>query len=84
MLGLRPSPGNGGRRHFALLGELPGGWRERRRLQQDLERPLTTSPHLIGDIGPSIDEALLEIATPVWQSRSSISVHSRHSRRSTA
>jgi hypothetical protein len=27
---------------------------------------------------------LLEIATPVWQSRSSISVHSRHSRRSTA
>jgi uncharacterized protein YjiS (DUF1127 family) len=39
----------------------------RRTFRRDLAQRLEVSPHLIRDIGMTIEEALAEIKKPIWQ-----------------
>ena len=41
-------------------------WRRRRRYREDLDRLLRTGPHLIADIGLTVEAARREIAKPFW------------------
>ena len=42
-------------------------WQRRRRYRLDLKRLLSVGPHMIEDIGLSLEDACREIAKPFWQ-----------------
>jgi uncharacterized protein YjiS (DUF1127 family) len=43
-------------------------WRARRRYRKELRRLLTVGPHMIADIGLTLDEAQNEMVRPFWRS----------------
>jgi uncharacterized protein YjiS (DUF1127 family) len=42
-------------------------WQTRRRYRRDLKRLLRVGPHMIDDIGLTLEEACREIAKPLWR-----------------
>jgi uncharacterized protein YjiS (DUF1127 family) len=44
-----------------------GEWQRRRRYRSDLRRLLRVGPHMIADIGLTLEQARREIAKPVWR-----------------
>lgn len=42
-------------------------WSRRRRFRDELRRLLLTAPHMIADIGMTLDEARFEIDKPFWR-----------------
>ena len=59
-----------GRRLLSRLAEIrsvTGTWRQRRRYRRELQRLMSTGPHLIEDIGLSRTHAEREAAKPFWR-----------------
>ena len=54
-------------RHLARLSATLGEWQTRRRYRRDLERLLRVGPHLIEDVGLTLQEASREIEKLFWQ-----------------
>jgi uncharacterized protein YjiS (DUF1127 family) len=42
-------------------------WRERRHFRKELSRLLGVAPHMIGDIGLTVEVAAAEVARPFWR-----------------
>jgi uncharacterized protein YjiS (DUF1127 family) len=42
-------------------------WRARRQFRRELRRLLNLGPHLIADIGLTLDQARKEVARPFWR-----------------
>ena len=42
-------------------------WQSRRRYRQDLARLLRVGPHMIADVGLTLEDARHEAAKPFWQ-----------------
>lgn len=42
-------------------------WRLRRRYRDDLKRLLSVAPHVIADIGLTLEQAQQEVEKPVWR-----------------
>ena len=49
------------------LAEKLALWQQRADTRQELERLLHSSPHLIADVGLTVERARREIAKPVWR-----------------
>jgi uncharacterized protein YjiS (DUF1127 family) len=43
------------------------GWRARQHYRRELRRLLTVAPHIIADIGLTLDEAQRQIMQPFWR-----------------
>jgi uncharacterized protein YjiS (DUF1127 family) len=53
--------------HLAEIRAVIGAWRQRQRYRRDLQRLMTTAPHLIDDIGLLRTHADREMAKPFWR-----------------
>src|SRR5262245_14610865 len=42
-------------------------WRARRHLRKELSRLLNVAPHMIADIGLTVEDAAAELARPFWR-----------------
>jgi uncharacterized protein YjiS (DUF1127 family) len=42
-------------------------WNRRRRFRKDLKRLLAVAPHMIADIGLTLDQAYEQIEAPFWR-----------------
>lgn len=62
------SPHSGRRRLVCGLGAAWAAWRTRRRFRRDLKRLLRVGPHMLADIGLTLEEAQRESAKPFWLS----------------
>ena len=52
---------------FEILSGMFAAWDERIHFRHDLQRMAADSPHLIADIGLTMQQAEAEIAKPFWQ-----------------
>ena len=61
------SPESGRRRLVSDLAAAWAAWRTRRRFRRDLRRLLEVGPHMVADIGLTLDEARRDAAKPFWR-----------------
>jgi uncharacterized protein YjiS (DUF1127 family) len=52
---------------FGDIRGLWAAWMERRRFRADLKRLLKVGPHMIADLGLTLDAAMAESEKPFWQ-----------------
>lgn len=48
------------------FSRIPGIWRQRRDYRRELRRLLRVGPHMIADIGLTVEEARDEVTKPLW------------------
>jgi uncharacterized protein YjiS (DUF1127 family) len=52
---------------FAEIRTVLGAWRLRYRFRRELERLMSSAPHLIADLGLSRELAARDVAKPFWR-----------------